>query len=132
MSASIRFLRAFAVHLWLLAPIWGVLALLVTTLGLALAVAENLPWDRAVYFAWITATTVGYGDITPQTAVGRALCVATALVGLVFTGVVVAIAVYSARVVVVASHHGERIHRVIDEHETLTHATEPHGSGRHD
>ena len=46
----------------------------------------------AVYFAMITGLTVGYGDITPQSGGGRIIAVMVALVGVIFSGLVVAIA----------------------------------------
>ncbi len=42
------------------------------------------------YFSFITLTTLGYGDITPQTAGAAALCQMEAIVGQFFTAVVVA------------------------------------------
>ena len=38
-------------------------------------------WD-ALYWAFITATTIGYGDISPQTEAGKAVAVATAVGGI--------------------------------------------------
>ncbi len=42
------------------------------------------------YFSLVTLTTLGYGDITPQTAGAGALCQMEAIVGQFFTAVVVA------------------------------------------
>jgi len=42
------------------------------------------------YFSFVTLTTLGYGDITPQTAGAGALCQMEAIVGQFFTAVVVA------------------------------------------
>ena len=38
-------------------------------------------WD-ALYWAFITATTIGYGDISPQTEAGRFVAIATAVGGI--------------------------------------------------
>jgi voltage-gated potassium channel len=55
-------------------------------------------WGRfdAVYWAFITATTVGYGDIRPIEPVSKTLSILIALVGMTFTGILVALAVYAA------------------------------------
>ena len=42
------------------------------------------------YFSMVTLTTLGYGDITPQTAGAAALCQMEAIVGQFFTAVLVA------------------------------------------
>lgn len=53
----------------------------------------NLPWEQLqgfVYFSFITITTLGYGDITPQTQGAGALCQAEAIIGQFYIAVVVA------------------------------------------
>jgi hypothetical protein len=42
------------------------------------------------YFSFVTLTTLGYGDITPQTAGASSLCQMEAIVGQFYTAVVVA------------------------------------------
>ena len=42
------------------------------------------------YFSFITMTTLGYGDITPQTAAATALCQAQAIIGQFFSVVLIA------------------------------------------
>ena len=43
-----------------------------------------------VYFSYITLTTLGYGDILPQTQGATALCQAEAIIGQFFIAVLVA------------------------------------------
>lgn len=45
---------------------------------------------RFNYFSFITMTTLGYGDITPQTPAAMALCQVEAILGQFFTAVLVA------------------------------------------
>ncbi|WP_205696352.1 potassium channel family protein [Conexibacter sp. SYSU D00693] len=60
--------------------------------GEAYAAAEDVPVGDGIYFAITTATTVGYGDIAPETTVGKAVSVVVMLVGIglvaVLTGAV--------------------------------------------
>lgn len=48
-------------------------------LGWAFAVAEHLPVTTGLYWAVTTATTVGFGDVTPHNPIGRVIAVAVAL-----------------------------------------------------
>ncbi|MCF8033768.1 MAG: potassium channel family protein [Desulfarculaceae bacterium] len=61
--------------------------LIVGTVGFTLA--ENLPLADAVYFSIVTITTVGYGDISPHTVLGKILAVFLIVGGVgTFMGVV--------------------------------------------
>ena len=73
----------------------GVLVSLILLLvlgGVAVSLVEGIPLGEAIYFAFITGFTIGYGDISPETALGRVISVAIGLTGMIFTGVTVAIA----------------------------------------
>ncbi len=51
------------------------------------------PIGETVYFCAITALTIGYGDVVPSSTFGRVDAVLLGLIGLVFTGLIVAAAV---------------------------------------
>lgn len=53
---------------------------------------------RSVYWAIVTMTTVGYGDIAPQTNVGQALAAVVMILG--YAIIIVPIGVFSAEIVV--------------------------------
>lgn len=44
--------------------------------------AEGLRWLDALYFSVITLTTVGYGDFSPQTDIGKVFTIIYILVGI--------------------------------------------------
>jgi voltage-gated potassium channel Kch len=54
--------------------------------------AEQADWTTSelVYFSYVTLTTLGYGDFTPATDVGRYAAVIEAIIGQVFLVVIVA------------------------------------------
>lgn len=47
--------------------------------GLAFALVEHLPVGLGLYWAVTTATTTGYGDVTPHTPAGHVIAVAVML-----------------------------------------------------
>ena len=60
--------------------------------GRSVSKIEGIKLGDAMYFAFITALSVGYGDIHPETSSGKLVSVSIGLVGMFFVGVTVAIA----------------------------------------
>jgi voltage-gated potassium channel len=95
---TLIFLKLFAVGLWLMLPPLLTLIAIITLLGQLVGKREG--WSRfdSFYWAFITATTVGYGDIRPASRRSRLLSILIALLGLMFTGIVIAVAVQAATI----------------------------------
>ena len=93
MEFTFIFMRLFFEGLAFVGPLLFFLGLLITFLGQIVGRRES--WNRfdALYWAFITATTVGYGDIRPMSSLSKSLSVIIALVGMIFTGIMVALAV---------------------------------------
>ena len=96
MEFTVHFLRIFLLDILNAGPILGFLFLAIGFIGLIIGRIEGWTVPEALYHAFINATTVGYGDFRPSKAQARALSVLLAFVGLVFTGMIVAIAIHSA------------------------------------
>ncbi len=98
MEITFRFVRIFFYGLELASPLLLSLALLITLLGQIVGFRES--WGRfdSLYWAFITATTVGYGDIRPVARLSKILSVLIALTGIIFTGVIVALAINAATI----------------------------------
>ena len=113
LGLTIKFLSEFAVGLWLTAPLLLFLAGTITLIGQFVGKKEG--WSRfdSFYWSFVTATTVGYGDIRPTHRASRLLAILTALLGLLFTGILIAIAVN-------AGTEAIRMHRVA--HGPLAHS----------
>lgn len=84
--------------LGLAAPLLLSFALFIIIIGLIAGYRES--WNRldSLYWSFITATTVGYGDIRPTRPLTKILSIVIAFAGLVFTGIVVALAINAATV----------------------------------
>jgi voltage-gated potassium channel len=97
MSSFSRFNYYFFHALWKMQGIvYGLVIWLVVNAG-AIAYFEKMPFADALYFTLITGLTIGYGDIAPVTIGGRVIAILTGLLGILITGLVVAIAVYALK-----------------------------------
>jgi hypothetical protein len=75
---------------------WPVLSAILV-IELVLGLLEGWTIGDAVYFAFITGLTIGYGDIVPRQTFTRALAVAIGFCGLLLTGLVAAIGANPSR-----------------------------------
>ena len=88
----------FAAHLGLLYEFSGALAafmLAIVVAGVLVSRFDKLPLGDAIYFAFITAFTVGFGDVTPKSRGARVVTIVLSFMGLILVGIVVAVAVHS-------------------------------------
>lgn len=93
---TIQFVKELGPLLMEFGPLLGTLILLISLVAVAIGRAEKWSFTDSLYFGFITATTVGYGDFRPTRNGAKWLAIAIALLGLVLTGIVVALAVEAA------------------------------------
>ena len=96
MQISLEFIIIFSISLFHVGPFLLGQLLFILVLGLLTGRSEQWSTGEAVYWSLITATTVGYGDIHPTTKTGRICSILISLVGLIMTGIIVAIAIQAA------------------------------------
>ena len=96
------FLSEFIFGLWLTLPLLLTLALTITLIGQIVGRKEG--WHRvdSFYWAFITATTIGYGDIRPTKRSSKLLSIFIGFAGLTFSGILVAVAVHAATIALAA------------------------------
>jgi len=91
------FIHIYFRMVWHIRSVFLAIVALIIAGALVFAGVEKIPIGEAVYFAFITGLTVGYGDVIPTTTVGRIISVYLAFVGVFFTGLVIAVAVRALR-----------------------------------
>ena len=85
-------------HARLLGELAGVLVIIAVAIVVARAVIarfDRVPLEQALYLAFITAFTVGFGDVAPSSRGARVVTVILAFLGLILVGVLVAIAAHA-------------------------------------
>ena len=106
MQFTFQFIKYFVYGIELAAPLLLFLALLIVVLGQIVGLRET--WSRfdSLYWSFITATTVGYGDIRPLRRLSKTFSILIALVGMIFTGIIVALAINAASNAFASVHDG--------------------------
>jgi len=92
-----RFLVAVGHAIHLTWPVLSAILAIQVALGLLIGFVEGWSIGDAVYFTFVTGLTIGYGDVVPRQALGRALAVGIGICGLFLTGLIAGIAVYAMR-----------------------------------
>jgi len=99
MEFTFWFVRSFFLMLALASPILLFLSLVIFLLGSCINRLER--WKMGLtgvfYYSFITATTIGYGDFCPVKKVSRMIAIGIGFIGLVMTGIVVALGIESVK-----------------------------------
>lgn len=119
MDFTFAFLEFFFYITYLVFPLLFFMSALILILGLIVARLEGWTPFTGFYWAFITATTVGYGDIRPLLKRSRCLALIIAFIGIVFTGITVAIAIQSASTTFKIVVDDKEVQKKIDRLKTL-------------
>lgn len=100
MVFTIAFVTELARLVFYFLPLFIALAL--TVICLALWIGKQEKWNKAdsIYFGFITATTVGYGDFHPKTTSAKFIAIIISIVGLIMTGILVALSLEAVGMVI--------------------------------
>jgi Na+-translocating ferredoxin:NAD+ oxidoreductase RnfE subunit len=74
-------------------PIVSGLLALIAGFGVIVGRIEGWKLSESLYFAFVTGLTIGYGDFSPKTLLGRVLAVVIGILGVLLTALVAAVAV---------------------------------------
>jgi voltage-gated potassium channel len=100
------FIRQFLRAIWHVKSVTLALITLVVAGAGAITLFEKMPFADTLYFAFVTGLTIGYGDIVPQTHLGRLVALLIGLVGILFTGLMVAVLVFAVQESIAESRNG--------------------------
>ena len=93
MRMFIRFNYHLFIIIWQFGGVFLSLFALIVGIAVVISHIEKMPFGEALYFSFITGLTIGYGDIVVKTPVARLLAVFLGLIGIIFTGMMVAAAI---------------------------------------
>jgi voltage-gated potassium channel len=93
---TIAFLKQFAYGIELTLPLLASLAIVITLLGQIVGRSEGWTSFDSFYWSFVTATTIGYGDIRPVGRGPRILAILIGFLGLIMSGILIAVAVQAA------------------------------------
>jgi voltage-gated potassium channel len=93
MGVTIDFLHYFGLGLLYCSPFLLFFSSVIFGVGFLVGHIEKWNWRDTIYWTIITATTVGYGDIRPTKGKSRLYTITVVLVGMMFTGVIVALTI---------------------------------------
>ena len=93
-----RFLVAFWEELHVIWPVASGLVAVQLMLGAFVSVLQGWPFGDALYFTFVTAFTIGYGDLVPKGFLARLIAMIIGLTGVLLTGLIVAVGVRAFQV----------------------------------
>jgi voltage-gated potassium channel len=95
---TITFLRELGYGSWVALPLLASLATAIILIGQIVGRKESWSKFDSFYWSFVTATTVGYGDFRPTRTGSKVAAILIAALGLMLTGILIAIAVRAATV----------------------------------
>ncbi|MEM6811427.1 MAG: potassium channel family protein [Pseudomonadota bacterium] len=115
MEFTLTFLKLFLWAIYFVSPLLLLLVLVIICLGQIVTYLEK--WNKfdGLYWSFVTATTVGYGDMRPLKKVSKLLSVLIALTGIIFTGIILAAAVQTVSMSLEKHLDPEVIERMKDD-----------------
>jgi len=89
----LKFIRYFLKYSLSVIHVLIMLLILLILGAVLISRVEGMNLANSIYFSFITGFTIGYGDISPNTITGKVISVLIGLIGITYTGLVVAISV---------------------------------------
>jgi voltage-gated potassium channel len=91
MDFTVTFIKIFFWGVYLTYPILVAIIVIIISLGLIVGRIESWTKFNSIYWSFITALTVGYGDMKPISKASKILSIIVGSVGIMLGGILVAI-----------------------------------------
>jgi hypothetical protein len=101
-----RFFVALLDELRVIWPIASGLVAIQLVLGAFVSLVQGWPLGDAFYFTFVTAFTIGYGDLVPKGFLARLIAMVIGLTGVLLTGLIAAVGVRALQVAAAESVGG--------------------------
>jgi len=95
---TFTFLKEFGLGFGIASPVLVSLAIIIALIGQLVGTQEGWSKFDSFYWCFVTATTLGYGDLRPTRRTSKVLAILIAILGLILSGILIAIAVRAATV----------------------------------
>jgi len=95
---TITFLKLLSWAIYLMAPLLAGFVVVIVLLGQVVTRLENWSKFDGVYWSFITAGTVGYGDFRPSKKISKVLSIIIAILGMMLTGLIISLTLTSATI----------------------------------
>jgi len=92
-----NFARHFFSAIWHVKAVILMLVTLMVAGAAVLTLVEKMAFGDTLYFAFVTGLTIGYGDIVVKTPFARVVAILLGFIGILFTGLMVAVLVLAVR-----------------------------------
>lgn len=93
MRLTLDFLWQLASMIYTVSPLFIGLGLIIAALSLWVGHKEGWSPGDSLYFGFVTALTIGYGDFRPTRGATKFIAIVLGIVGLITSGILIAIAV---------------------------------------
>jgi len=98
MKFTFTFVEVFLFCILYVSPVLILLCAAITFMGLIIGKREKWSFSDSIYYAFVTATTVGYGDFHPMNKGSKYIAILIAIIGILMTGIIAAVGVKSIEV----------------------------------
>lgn len=75
--------------------------------GVAIAILDDKPFSDTMYLAFVTALTIGYGDLSPESGAAKIVAIGIGFLGIIFTGIIVAASLRALELTIEQQKKGE-------------------------
>jgi hypothetical protein len=100
MAFTLAFVSKLAGLIFYFLPLFIALSLVIICLALWIGKQEKWGKGDSIYFGFVTATTVGYGDFHPTKNSSKFVAIVISIVGLITTGILVALSLEAVGMII--------------------------------